>query len=99
MKKFFNSIRQPANIRIDFESGDADKKLRTITVNDPNDQFTEGETPQPQTFVLFDKNDAVQGKIFVQPEKPFDHSGIKIELIGEISMLQNIIFLLFSIVF
>jgi len=85
MKKLFNNFRAPATVTVEIDPPEGLQKNRTITVFDPNDQFSEGETPQAQTFPLFDKDDPICGKIHVKPEKAFDHSGIKIELIGEIS--------------
>ncbi|KAL0477364.1 vacuolar protein-sorting protein VPS26 [Acrasis kona] len=92
MKKLFTSFKTPAIIDIvldesislgkDTHTSTRSKPiLKTITVADPNDQFGDGT---PQTFLRFDKDDPIGGKVIIKPEKAFEHAGIKIELIGEI---------------
>lgn len=85
MKKFFNNISKPAKVSILLDpSPSIPATHNKITVNDPHDQFVE-QPGQSQVFSLYDKDDPISGKINIKPEKPFEHQGIKIELIGEIS--------------
>jgi hypothetical protein len=92
MKKLFTSFKTPAIIDIELEESPSLAKdthastrgkpvQKTLTVADPHDQFGDGT---PQTFLRFDKEDPIVGKVVVKPEKAFEHNGIKIELIGEI---------------
>ncbi|KAL9655985.1 hypothetical protein ABK040_007606 [Willaertia magna] len=54
----------------------------TIQLQDPNDQF--GNENILQTLYRYDRSDPISGKVILKVEKPFDHQGITIELIGEI---------------
>lgn len=97
MRKLFSSFRTPATVDIvldespsltkDTHASTRSKPLqKTITVADPHDQFGDGT---PQVFMRFDKDDAISGKVIIKPEKPFEHNGIKIELIGEIGKIKK----------
>lgn len=93
MRKLFSSFKTPALVEIELEESPSLAKdthvstrgkpiQKTIVVADPHDQF--GAEGVPQTFLRFEKDDPIAGKVIVKPEKAYEHNGIKIELIGEI---------------
>lgn len=84
MKKFFQTLSKPCIISVEF-SEDCRKKPKSIEVNDPHDQFVQG----PTTLQVFSNEDKVAGVVKITPEKKLEHSGIKIELVGEIIMYQD----------
>lgn len=85
MKKLFGNIRSPAKILIELEkSPSLGEGLNSITVTDPHDQFAQDAPGTAHVFPLFHRDDPICGKITIQPEKTFEHQGVKIELIGEI---------------
>jgi vacuolar protein sorting-associated protein 26 len=92
MRKLFSNFKTPAVIEFELEESPSLAKdthvstrgkpiQKTIVVADPHDQFGDGS---PQTFLRFEKDDPIVGKVIIKPEKQFEHNGIKIELIGEI---------------
>lgn len=78
----FSALRYPCKVLVDFDL--PKRKKNKITVTDPKDKF--GSDGSPQTFVLVQKDDPITGSITIIPEKSFEHSGIKIELFGEMGI-------------
>lgn len=82
MRKLWSSFtKSPCKIEFSLNPTTPKGTNPTITINDPNDHFTNGK---PTTLMIFGKDDPISGKVIIKPEKQFDHQGIKIELIGEI---------------
>lgn len=75
----FSTLRYPCKVNIDVEP--PKRKRNEIFVTDPKEKF--GSDGSPQKLVLVSKDDPINGSITIIPEKPFEHSGIKIELFGE----------------
>jgi vacuolar protein sorting-associated protein 26 len=76
-----SGIRIPAKIYIIIEP--SQRKRNKITICDPKDKF--GSDGTPQCIQLIQPEDSISGTFVIVPDKPFDHSGIKIELIGEMA--------------
>ena len=89
MKKFFSSIIKPP-CTVDIELDPSEKfKNAIIEMNNPKDRF--GLEGVEQKLMVFDRDDPIQGKVKVTVDKPFDHLGITIELIGEIGKYELVV--------
>jgi len=84
MKKLFGSIvRPPCTVNIEIEPSEK-STVKSFVMKNEKDRF--GNEGIAQTLQIFDRGDPIQGKVKLAVEKPFDHLGITIELIGEMGM-------------
>lgn len=67
-----------------FVGDDVAAALAAQTSNSSNSKNSTGAAAHTHVYPLYLQDDPISGRIHIQPDKAFEHQGIKIELIGEI---------------
>lgn len=81
----FKALTTPCRVTVDIDP--TKRKRNKISICDVKDKF--GSDGNPQNIVILQKDDAISGNIIIAPDKPFEHTGIKLELFGEMISTTN----------
>eukprot|EP01010_Urceolus_cornutus_P005637 NODE_999_length_1178_cov_250.157662_g759_i0.p1 GENE.NODE_999_length_1178_cov_250.157662_g759_i0~~NODE_999_length_1178_cov_250.157662_g759_i0.p1 ORF type:complete len:348 (-),score=91.15 NODE_999_length_1178_cov_250.157662_g759_i0:133-1107(-) len=88
MSKFFSPILQKVDacsIEVHFNPKAEDDPRKTITIEDSYSSASE----QKEELALYDAEEPVNCKVFIKPTKKITHQGIKVELIGQIVIVND----------